>query len=428
MNKKAMNAVSRILALVGPGLFLIGYNIGTGSVTAMAKAGSKYGMGLTWTVIVSCIFTYIGILLFTRYTLVTGDTVLYGIKRRFRFGRQISLFIMAAVILAEFSGITGLTAIIVDMLMEGAKFTFGWDGQAGKIFMTAAVVLFLFVILWRGTYSILEKVLAALVALMGACFLITAVLVVPSWREILAGLVPGVPREPGASLIVGSMVGTTFSSALLYCRSIIVKQKGWTPAQERQGRNDALVSVGMMYFLSIAVMICAAGTLYIRQMPVTNTVDMVQTLEPLAGRFAILVFIIGIVGAGVSSLIPTILIAPWLISDYTNRPIDPKSPHSRIFVILALFIAVLAPFIPQQVANPVTIMLITMALLAVILPLSTIAITVLLNQKEAMGEHVNSLRMNVVCLCVILFSVIMAVITVIGLTEEIKFIIDRLGG
>jgi Mn2+/Fe2+ NRAMP family transporter len=427
MKTPRQSPITKLLALIGPGLFLIGYNIGTGSVTAMAKAGSKYGMGLTWTVVISCIFTFVGLIFFTRYTLVSGDTILYGIKRRFPYGKQISLFIMGSVILAEFSGITGLTAIIVDMLREGVKFAFGWEGNSVKILMTALVASTLFVILWMGTYAILEKLLAVLVTLMGVCFLITAIKVVPSWNDILSGLVPGVPSEEGSALIVGSMVGTTFSSALLYCRSIIVKQKGWALAQEKQGRNDALISVGMMFFLSIAVMICAAGTLFVKQMPITNTVDMVETLEPLAGRFAILVFIVGIVGAGLSSLIPTILIAPWLISDYKNQPIDPKSPYSRVFVCLAILTGILAPFIPKEVANPVTIMLITMALLAVILPLSTIAITVLLNQEEAMGEHKNSLLMNVVCACTIIFSVIMAVITVFGLIEEISAIVQRVG-
>ena len=35
---------SQYLALFLPGIFLLGFNIGTGSVTAMAKAGATYGM------------------------------------------------------------------------------------------------------------------------------------------------------------------------------------------------------------------------------------------------------------------------------------------------------------------------------------------------------------------------------------------------
>ncbi len=55
ITKKALIALSA----VRPGLFLIGYNIGTGSVTTMAKTGAEYGMGLFWALLLSCIFTYI---------------------------------------------------------------------------------------------------------------------------------------------------------------------------------------------------------------------------------------------------------------------------------------------------------------------------------------------------------------------------------
>jgi len=39
------------LALFLPGIFLLGFNIGTGSITAMAKAGADYGMTLLWTIL-----------------------------------------------------------------------------------------------------------------------------------------------------------------------------------------------------------------------------------------------------------------------------------------------------------------------------------------------------------------------------------------
>ena len=58
------------LSLVGPGLFLLGYNIGTGSITTMAKAGADYGMTLFWALILSCLFTYILMVAYGKLTLV----------------------------------------------------------------------------------------------------------------------------------------------------------------------------------------------------------------------------------------------------------------------------------------------------------------------------------------------------------------------
>lgn len=416
MEKRGLKPFSKILALLGPGLFLVGYNIGTGSVTTMASAGSRWGMSLTWTVVLSCLFAFIGILAFSRYTLVTGYTILYAIKQRFPFGKQVSLFIMGAVIMAEFAGITGLMAIIVDLLQEWIKYATGYYTGVIKLSLTIFMSAVLFIILWMGSYQYLEKLLAVLVGIMGLSFVACTILVVPSWQEVITGLVPKVPKEPNATLIVAGMAGTTFGSAILFCRSITIKAKGWRLGQEKQAHTDAIISVVIMFVLSITIMICAAGTLYVIGKPVEDTVDMVRTLEPLAGRFANSLFIIGVVGAGLSSLIPTILIAPWLISDYTNSGINPSSRISRLFVSIGVLISLVGPYINTK---PVFLMIITMALLAVILPFSIISITILLNQKY-IGEYKNSVIMNFACIGAIVFSIIMSYYGVIGLLEYFR--------
>ena len=52
-----MKALKAILSVLGPGIFAIGYTIGTGSVTSMAKAGADYGLGLLWVLALSCLFS-----------------------------------------------------------------------------------------------------------------------------------------------------------------------------------------------------------------------------------------------------------------------------------------------------------------------------------------------------------------------------------
>ncbi|MCX5771629.1 MAG: Nramp family divalent metal transporter [Candidatus Hydrogenedentes bacterium] len=421
--KGRANPFTRLMAFLGPGLFLIGYNIGTGSVTTMASAGSRWGMSLTWTVVLSCVFTYIGLLAFSRYTLVTGDTILYAIRRRLPWGSAIGMFLLVAVTLAEFAGITGLMAICVDLILEWIRFATGQYNGAIKLTVTLALTAMLFWVLWRGSYTFLENLLGLLVAVMGVSFLITAALLVPSWRAILSGLVPRVPQEPDAALLVAGMAGTTFSSAILYCRSITLKHKRWSVADSKHALVDTIVSVTVMFALSIAVMICAAGTLFVAGRPIEAAVDMIKTLEPLAGKFAITLFVVGVLGAGISSLIPTILIGPWLIGDYTNRPIDPKSTSSRILVTVGALIALGAPYFPPSIAKPVFLMILTMALLAVILPFSTIAIMVLLNQKTYMKEHRSGPVMNLACHSPIVFSLIMTYYAVSGLCEYVQLIL-----
>ena len=81
MTDKTKRGITTTLALFLPGIFLLGFNIGTGSVTTMAKAGATYGMTLLWTVLISCAATYFLIATYGRYTLVTGETALQAFRK-----------------------------------------------------------------------------------------------------------------------------------------------------------------------------------------------------------------------------------------------------------------------------------------------------------------------------------------------------------
>ena len=76
--------IAFVASAIGPGLFMIGYNIGTGSVTTMASAGSRFGMGLSWTLLLSCLFTYVMIVSFGKYTVVTGETAMAAFKKQWQ--------------------------------------------------------------------------------------------------------------------------------------------------------------------------------------------------------------------------------------------------------------------------------------------------------------------------------------------------------
>ena len=116
---------------------------------------------------------------------------------------------------------------------------------------------------------------------------------------------------------------------LYLVRSILVQEKGWQIKDMKEEKRDAAVSSTIMFLLSVAIMACAAGTLYPRGLFVDNAIDMVSLLEPLAGRFAISIFVAGIVSAGLSSLFPHLLLAPWFLADITGQSRDMKRPLNR---------------------------------------------------------------------------------------------------
>src|SRR5690554_7390558 len=88
---KILKKIWLLMLSVGPGIFCIGYTIGTGSITSMTKAGSMYGMQLLWVLSLSVFFTWILMEAYGRYALITGDTAMYAFKKNFRFGKIIAI-------------------------------------------------------------------------------------------------------------------------------------------------------------------------------------------------------------------------------------------------------------------------------------------------------------------------------------------------
>jgi manganese transport protein len=166
MKKTLKQRVILGLSLVGPGLFLIGYNIGTGSITTMAKAGADYGMTLFWALILSCLFTYILMVAYGKLTLVTGNTALNSIKKEYSWGKILAIYIMTAVIIGELLAVMGVMGIVVELLQEGINLTFGIEGFYPWI-ITGILVVALYYLLWNGHYKRFEKLLTFFVILMG---------------------------------------------------------------------------------------------------------------------------------------------------------------------------------------------------------------------------------------------------------------------
>ena len=144
------------LSLVGPGLFLIGYNIGTGSITTMAKAGADYGMTLFWALILSCIFTYILMVAYGKLTLVTGTTALNNVKQKFSWGKPLAIYIMAAVIIGELLAVMGVMGIVVELLQEGMRLIFGVE-KFNPWLITGFLVMVLYYLCGTGITNDLKE-------------------------------------------------------------------------------------------------------------------------------------------------------------------------------------------------------------------------------------------------------------------------------
>jgi Mn2+/Fe2+ NRAMP family transporter len=236
---------------------------------------------------------------------------------------------------------------------------------------------------------------------MGISFIVVFFMLKPDFTVIIKGMVPSVPDKPGAMGLIAAMAGTTCSAAVFIMRSTVVAEKGWDISNLKSEKKDAFVSAAMMLFLSGIIMAVSAGTLHVMGLKLDNTLDMISLFEPLGGKLAALILIIGISGAGLSTIFPIVLIAPWLVSDYMGKPRNIRSPLFRWLMLTGLLFAFGSVFLEQR---PPALMIFSQAFQACILPAVAIPILLLMNRKKLMKTYTSNWPMNLGVIAVILFS------------------------
>ena len=411
----------KTLALFLPGIFLLGFNIGTGSVTTMAKAGADYGMTLLWSVLISCIATYVMIVTYGRYTLVTGETALQAFRKHIH--PLVGIFFIIALTAGVSGSVMGVMGIVADVSYEWSK---GFiEGGIRPVYWALLFISLVYFIFWRGRTDVFERALAVIVAIMAASFVVNFFILMPPPGDILKGLIPSVPDVAetagrGPLLLIASMVGTTLFSGLFIIRTTLVKEAGWTLKDDRQQKRDALFAAAMMFIISAAIMAAAAGSLHANGLGLNKPAEMVGLLEPLAGPLAVSIFVVGIIAAGVSSQFPNILMLPWLLCDYQNSEREMTLPKYRIMVFI---ISLLGLVVPLFNARPIFVMIASQAFNVVLLPVTVACIFYLGNKKDIMGDHAHGLGINMALGAFFLFSLItsyMAFQGLLGILESLR--------
>ena len=402
----------RFLASILPGIFMIGYVIGTGSVTTMASAGASYGMSLTWTLALASLFTHIMVVALSRLTILTGETTLHSFRKA--FGAPVTVFIMLSLATTQLASIIGVTAIMTDVFREWTAQIFGGSGVP-PVLSAAGFITLLLGLFWVGRHQFFLRVLAALVALMGVAFVFTAALVAPSAESMIAGLRPSIPDVGDPALLIAGMVGTTMASVVLITRSVLVQEKGWTLGDWGEVIRDSGIAMTLLFFINAAIMACAAGTLFLENQPVEQAIDMVRTLEPLAGKLAVAGFVLGILAAGMSSLFPNFLLGPWIISDFLGIERDMSRGGFRALVVGA---ALCGMIVPVFGGRPVPIMIASQAVSPLVMPLLVAFVWILISRKEIAKDHPPSALLHFGMGVTLVFCIYMLYLAVVGFVGQ----------
>ena len=159
-------------------------------------------------------------------------------------------------------------------------------------------------------------------------------------------------------------------------------------------------------------MICAAGVLFSRGISVEKVLDMIYVLQPIAGRFAVAVFVVGLLSAGLSSIFPIMMLAPELISDYREGEMRTGTP---LFKILTAAAALAGLTIPILGTSPVITQIASQVTLVFVLPLVIILMLVLINKKELMGDARPGLPFSILMALAFVFACVVSYTGVISL-------------
>jgi Mn2+/Fe2+ NRAMP family transporter len=410
------NKLLQFLLGIGPGIFAIGYTIGTGSVTSMIVAGSSYGMQLLWVLALSCLFSGVLMEAYGRYYLTTGETALFAFRKHLKFGSLMAILIIIGISFGQWNSLIGILGISANAIVETlALYIPAIEGNEYWWVLGVAIVVIaiMYAILWKGKYAIFEKILIFFVTLMGLSFLLSLFVVLPDATAIAKGFLPSIPQVEGGRMLVAAFVGTTMAAATFISRPLFIQGKGWTKDNLSEQRRDALWAAMLIFFISAAIMSVAMGAFYKDGKVVTKVLDMVYALEPIAGRFAIAIFFMGTLAAGLSSVFPILMITPLMIADYEQGKLDTTSKRFKIITGIACLVGLAVPIFG---ANPIQAQLLTQVFNVFVLPLVIIGILVLINRKELMGEQKAGLALNtgiilsLVFACVISYNGVLAII------------------
>ncbi len=412
--------LKKLLGLVlafGPGIFAIGYTVGTGSVTSMIVAGSTYGMQLLWVLLLSCFFSGILIYVYGNYTLITGETALFAFKKHLRWGKVIAILIIIGIAFGQWNSLMGIMGISANIIYEIFAIYFPQIVQykyETVIVIAIAVTAIFYALLLVGKYTFFEKILVIFVTIMGLSFLISLFMVYPLPSDVLRGLVPSIPEVQGGKMLVAAFVGTTMAAATFLSRPLFVKGKGWTIKNRKEQKKDAIVAAILVFAISAAIMAVATGALFYYGKPVTQVLDMVNTLEPVAGKFALTLFFFGTLSAGLSSIFPILLIVPILIADYQSGKLDTSSKQFKRITAFACLFALIVPIFGS---NPVEMQILSQIFNVFVLPLVIFGIFMLINNKSLMKEYRTGIGINVGLIAALFFSLVISYNGILALTN-----------
>ena len=371
--------LATLVAVVGPGLLAGLSDDDPAGITTYSVLGADYGYQLLWVLLLSTVALVLFHDLAARMGVATGQGLLGLVRDRYgvRTGGAALLLLLAANLgtaCAEFAGVAA---------------GFELFGISRYVSVPAAAVL-VSVLVLRGRFHRVEHLLMALAAVFLA-YVAAGLVVGPHWQRAASGLfVPTTPLDRDALLVVVATVGTTLAPwGLSFIQSYAVDKK-LTAADLPYERADVVTGSILTGVIGFFVVVTSAETLHAEGVHIESAADAARALEPLAGRFAGLLFGVGLIGAAFLAAAVLPLSTAYSVCEFTGHEgaLDDGFRRAPLFYSTFVLVAGAAaagvllpgvPLVPILVLSQVLNALLLLPLLVLMYRLS--------RDDEVMGGH-----------------------------------------
>jgi len=380
----------------------IGGFLEVGSITTSAQAGASFGYLLVWAVALGTLGLIVLTEMSGRLAAVSGRTLADAMRERFGF---------------RFFVIPLLVVLVVSLLvlaseLGGVSLALQMATNVSLRWWVLAVTFVAWVLLWKGTFSIVEYGTAGL-GLVAVAFAVAAAKLHPDWGAVASGLVPSQPSDDRAHywFLAVSILGASISPYLYFFYSSGAIEDDWDSTYVGMNRVVASVGNALGGLLSIAVLVVAARVFLPRGIEVDRGEQLAMMLASPLGRwgFVLLVVTLGINCFGATAEIAlscAYLIAQGLGWEW-GEDAHPKR-HARFSLVYTAFLALAA--VPMVLGvDPLKLTNISMALTAASLPVTVVPMIVLMNDEALLHKHTNKWPGNLALGALAVLSVVLLV-------------------
>ena len=391
--------------IIGPGLVVAAAGVGAADMVATLVAGSRYGYGLLWAVILGVILKIILVEGAGRFTLATGRTIFEGWRS---LGRWTTWYFGPYIMIWGF--VYGATAMSSAALPLAAVF------PVLPLWAWAIIMGLLgFVMVWFGKYSFFEKVTAALVGLMFVTVVGLAVIAAPNIPEMLTGLVPVIPE--GGVLYTLALAGGVGGTITLAAYGYWLREKGWyTPKWMRVMRIDNSMAYVVTGVFVIAMLVVGAEVVRSAGVALSSgdegLLDLYAVLRAEYGDVVGTGFLIGFWAASFSSIIGVWNGVSLMFADFWGNIRGKESGHPdtrvggkyfRFYVLWLTF----PPMVLFALGQPIGLILAYGVLGSLFMPFLALTLLGLLNGSRIPKEWANKLHTNIALgITALLFAVL----------------------